>query len=167
MRYIYSIILLFSLFSISEANAQKMNAEKLEELITQVADTVQRQGNALQFFYKERVLICIYDTNANRMRIISPIVERDKVEEKELLNALVANYHSALDVKYALSDEIIWSVFAHPLEELYEHQLLDAINQVYLAAATFGSTYSSTNLVFPGNTQRKEEEAPKKILKKT
>lgn len=166
MRHLFIVVVFFFL-GFSQMSAQEMTSEKLEELITQVADTVQKQGNALQFFYKERVLICIYDTKANRMRIISPIVERDKVEEKELLNALVANYHSALDVKYALSDEIIWSVFAHPLEELYEHQVLDAINQVYLAAATFGSTYSSTNLVFPGNTQRKEEEEPKKILKKT
>ncbi|MEM7382181.1 MAG: hypothetical protein AAF361_13425, partial [Bacteroidota bacterium] len=102
-----------------------------------------------------------------RMRIISPIVEREQLEEDQLLNALVANFHSALDVKYALSDEIIWSVFAHPLKELSEHQVLDAIEQVYLAALTFGTSYSSTNLVFPGNSGKKEKPRPKKILNKT
>ena len=144
-----------------------MHPEKLKELIVQVSDTLQSTGNAFQFLYKEKMLICIYDENANRMRIISPIIEREKLEEEQLLNAMVANYHSALDVKYALSDEIIWSVFAHPLKELSDHQVLDAINQVWAAAVTFGTTYSSTNLVFPGNTKKKETAPPKKVLKKT
>ncbi|NAS12108.1 hypothetical protein GTQ38_08860 [Flavobacteriaceae bacterium R33] len=144
-----------------------MDPAQLENLITSVSDTLQTNGNALQFLYKERMLICIYDENANRMRIISPIVEREQLEEDQLLNALVANFHSALDVKYALSDEIIWSVFTHPLRELSDHQVLDAIEQVYLAAFTFGTSYSSTNLVFPGNSGKKEKPRPKKILNKT
>jgi len=147
--------------------SQEMQPLKLKELIIQVSDTLQNSGNTIQFLYKERMLICIYDENANRMRIISPIVEREQLNEDQLLNALVANYHSALDVKYALSDEIIWSVFIHPLKELSEHQVLDAIDQVWNAAKTFGTTYSSTNLVFPGNTKKKETQPPKKLLNKT
>ena len=158
-----SILAFFSIKGL----AQEMSAEKLKELIVQVSDTVQSNGNNHQFMYKERLLVCIYDENANRMRIISPIVERKEVGEEELLNALVANFHSALDVKYALSDEIIWSVFVHPLRELTDHQVLDAIDQVYLAAMTFGTTYSSTHLVFPGNTKKEEKAEPKKLLKKT
>ncbi|MEX0288801.1 MAG: hypothetical protein AB3N14_06795 [Flavobacteriaceae bacterium] len=165
-RIITAICLSFLLYA-SSVSAQEMNPEKLKELITQVSDTLQHNGNSIQFLYKEKMLVCIYDENANRMRIISPIIERKNLEEEQLLNALVANYHSALDVKYALSDEIIWSVFTHPLAELYEHQLLDAINQVWAAAATFGTTYSSTHLVFPGNSKKKEKAPPKKVLKKT
>ena len=126
-----------------------MSPEKLMELITQVSDTVQPNGNQIQFLYKQKPLICVYDENANRMRIISPIVETKDLEEEQLLNALVANFHSALDVKYALSDEIMWSVFIHPLKELSDHQVLGAIDQVYAASVTFGNTYSSTTLVFP------------------
>lgn len=155
------------LFNLCYLCAQDMNPDKLREIITQVSDTLQNNGNAIQFMYKERLLICVHDENANRMRIISPITERENLEEEEILNALVANFHSALDVKYALSDEVIWSVFTHPLKELSEHQVLDAIQQVFAAAVTFGSTYSSTNLVFPGNTKKKEVEKPKKIVKKT
>jgi hypothetical protein len=47
-----------------------------------------------------------------------------------------------------------------------DHQVLDAINQVYAAGATFGTTYSSTNLVFPGNTKKKEEPKRKKLIMK-
>ena len=78
---------------------------------------------------------------------------------------MVANFHSVLDVKYALSDEIIWSVFTHPLKELSEHQVEDAIKQVYAAALTFGGSYSSTDMVFPGNTKKVEKPKPQ-VLKK-
>ena len=146
--------------------SQNMDSQKLSNLIIQISDTVTTNGNTIQFIYKERPLICVYDENANRMRIISPIIETKNIEEKELLNMLVANFHSALDVKYALSDEIIWSVFIHPLKELADHQVLDAIHQVYAASATFGTTYSSTSLIFPGNTKKKNIPKEKKLVEK-
>lgn len=158
-------ILVFFLFISLNIQAQQMDGDRLKTLITEVSDTLQNTGNAFQFMYREKLLICIFDENANRMRIISPIVEREKLEEEQLLNALVANFHTALDVKYALSDEIVWSVYTHPLRELSDEMLLDAISQVYSAAVTFGTTYSSSSLVFPGNLNK--EEKPKKILEKS
>ena len=164
MRFLFIII--FTFFSIHSIISQEMNAEKLLEIIQQESDTLKTSGNTYQFLIKDVMLICIFDENANRMRIVSPIIEREKIGEEELLNALVANFHSALDVKYALSDEVIWSVFIHPLKQLTEEQVIDAIKQVYTAAITFGGSYSSTNLVFPGNTKKKEKTLPK-VLKKT
>ena len=164
MRIIFPLIFLLFIIGIRLTNAQEMTSEQLRSLIQQSSDTLEVSGNTIRFAYQEKFLMCIFDENANRMRIISPIVERENIGEEELLNALVANFHSALDVKYALSDEIIWSVFVHPLRELSEHQVRDAINQVYTAAATFGTSYSSTNLVFPGNTQKKEKTEPKKLI---
>ncbi len=162
-----AIFLLVLLFLPNAIFSQEMTPEELVDIIKQEADTTDIQGNSLRFIFKETMLICIYDENANRMRIISPIIEREKIGEEELLNALVANFHTALDVKYALSDEIIWSVFAHPLKELTEAQVVDAIYQVYAAALTFGGSYTSTNLTFPGNTQKKEKPKLPKVLKKT
>lgn len=151
---------------VAKGNAQGMNPQKLQQLIEEVSDTTAVNGNTIQFLYKEMPLMCVYDESANRMRIIAPILETKDVKEEHLLNMLVANFHSALDVKYALSDEIIWSVFIHPLKELSAHQVQDAIAQVYSAAATFGTTYSSTNLVFPGNSKKKEVPREKKLIEK-
>jgi len=95
-----------------------MDVVKLEGLIKQAADTTFVEGSTFRFLYKNRLLICISDAKANRMRIITPVVKRVEVGEDELLNALVANFHSVLDVKYALSDEKNWSLFTHPLKEL-------------------------------------------------
>ena len=160
------LLLLFALFAFNTGFSQQMNPDKLLEIMQRESDTLQVNGNSYQFIVDNTMLICVFDGSANRMRIISPIVEREKIGEEELLNALVANFHSALDVKYALSDEVIWSVFIHPLRELSEEQVADAIQQVYTAARTFGGSYSSTNLVFPGNTKKNEKTLPK-VLKKT
>ncbi|MFS4467741.1 hypothetical protein [Maribacter sp. 2210JD10-5] len=163
MRYFMFLCMLMSFTT----KGQEMTSGRLGELFEEVADTVVPNGNSFQILYKERPIFCIYDENANRMRIISPIVKREELEEEQLLNAMVANFHSALDVKYALSDEVIWSVFTHPLAELSDGQVLDAIDQVFLAAATFGTSYSSTTLVFPGNTKKKEDEHTKKLIERS
>jgi len=161
----YRLVLLFAYLGTSTfMTAQEMNSKNLSRIISKVSDTAITTGNTIRFAYKERPLICVYDENANRMRIISPIVETKDLEEKHLLNALVANFHSALDVKYALSDEVMWAVFIHPLQELSEHQVIEAIRQVHTASVTFGSTYSSTNLVFPGNTKKIDSIQPKKLI---
>ncbi len=149
------LLFLFLCFSIS-AVSQNMTVEKLGKIITQSADSVSTDGNSWNFSFKDRVLICIADKNANRMRIVSPIAERNQLDNNMILNSLVANFHTALDVKYAISDEILWSVFTHPLKELSKQQVEDAISQVYYANITFGTTFSSTTLTFPGNTKKKK-----------
>ncbi len=145
------LIIFFTSFSIF---SQEMTVEKLDQIIKQKADTVQVKGNSWHFILKDRVLICIADKNANRMRIISPIVKKEQLDETLILSSLIANFHTALDVKYAISDDALWSVFTHPLKELTSHQVEDAILQVYNANITFGTIFSSTSLTFPGNTRK-------------
>jgi len=154
MKTVNFIILLFPLI----LSAQNMNNTTLNTIIQSTADEVQGQDGQWQFKINKRVLICITDSNHNRMRIITPIVEVQKLSSEEVLSALAANFHTALDVKYAISDDIMWSVFIHPLKELSEDQARNAIEQVYSAAETFGVSYSSTNLVFPGSQDEDQNE---------
>jgi len=161
-----SVLLFIFLFCTTASSfGQNMTVDLLIETIKQEADTIKVENNTIEFKFNDALLICIHDENANRMRIIAPIVRKEQLDEEEILNALVANFHSVLDVKYALSDEILWSVFAHPLQQLSEAQVVDAIQQVYAAAITFGDSYSSTNLVFPGNTKKVEKPKPKSLKK--
>lgn len=142
------IILLFFSATVSVCSAQKMDNKRLEKIINSASDSVQGQVGYWQFKYFDRYFLLITDETHNRMRIVSPIVEEEKLDEDYFKKCLEANYHSALDVKYALSDGLLWSVFIHPLKELSEAQVKDAIAQVYSAAATFGYSYTSTELVF-------------------
>jgi len=58
------------------------------------------------------------------------------------------------------------SVFIHPLRALSEYQVRAAIRQGYNAGVAFGSTFSSSDLVFPGNTKKKKKTEPKKLTEK-
>ena len=72
-----------------------------------------------------------------------------------------ANFDRALDAKYAISRGYLWAVFVHPLRELSEPQLCDAVHQVATLAENYGGTYSSSDLVFgneslPSGTENNE-----------
>lgn len=144
-----AIYLLLSILSISfSSNAQKMDNKRLGKIIEQVSDSISGQPGYWQFKYFDRYFLVITDEAHNRMRIISPIIEEEKLDETFYKKSLEANYHTALDVKYALAEGLMWSIFVHPLKELSDAQVKDAIKQVYSAAATFGYAYTSTELVF-------------------
>jgi len=162
-QWILLIFLSIGLFS----QAQQMNNNALGEIITKKADTLAGVTGNWQFVYKETPMLCITDSKNNRMRIIAPITESSNLDKDLLLDSMTANFHSALDVKYAISNGILWSAYVHPLKELTTEQVESAITQVYLAAKTFGTTFSSTELLFGGRALEEEKEKPKKeIIKK-
>jgi len=136
-------------FTSSALNAQNMNNEKLEKIIYTLSDSLIGESGQWQFIVNEVTMLCVTDENNNRMRIIAPVAETSSLTENDLRQCMEANFHSALDVKYAISDDLLWVAFIHPLGELTKGQAIDAIKQVYSAAITYGTTYSSTHLVFP------------------
>lgn len=164
----YIILLLFSVLSFN-ANSQEMTVTKLGEIFTKVSDTIVTNNSRWRFVIKDIPFMAIADSTHNRMRIMSPIKETSQLSEELKTACLIANFHTALDIKYAITDGILWSAFIHPLKELSEGQVVDAISQVYYGHVNFGTTFSSGSLVFPGRNQSekvKEEEIRDKILEK-
>jgi hypothetical protein len=167
--FLSALLLTTTLGCAQTPERQEMDNYKMDAILHRVADTVEGIPGRWQFLIKDRLFLAVTDANANRMRIMSPVVEIDKLDEEIKTKALLANFHSVLDAKYAISDEYLWSVFIHPLKELTEAQLEDAIYQVYNANVTFGSSFSSTNLIFPGTAGQKAAESEKEeepVLKK-
>ena len=117
MKTLNRIFIIFIILISYNAQSQKMTNSDLEKIIYVVADSLRGDTGNWQFMIKERILICITDENKNRMRIMSPIIEQKKLAYTDMLKLMEANFHSALDVKYAISDDILWSVFIHPLKE--------------------------------------------------
>ena len=138
-------------------SANKMTIEKLFEILKVESSKVQGQTGNWQVEYKGLPLIVIVDVKANRMRIISPIVEDKKLTSADLVKLMEANFSRALDAKYSIYNKILWSSYAHPLGELTEAQFRDALNQVYNLVKNYGTTYTSTGVVF-GETQEAEKE---------
>lgn len=129
---------------------QPMTNKKLDDLIRQITQEVVGQMGNWQFLINKRDILVITDELHNRMRIMSPVTTQDRLNEDELTRLLEANFSSALDAKYALRDQTLWSVFTHPLGELSDEQFLDCVAQVANLANNFGHSYASGNLFFGG-----------------
>lgn len=137
-------------FTSKFAARQPMNNKKLAELIGQITSDVVGQPGNWQFLIEKRDILVITDERHNRMRIMSPVTAQENLNANELARLLEANFDSALDAKYALRDETLWSVFTHPLGELTDEQFLDCVAQVANLANNFRYSYASSNIVFGG-----------------
>jgi hypothetical protein len=162
-RFVVIFVIIFSTQSIL---SQNMDNATLENIFTTISDTIQGKSGRWQFMIKDVMFVCLTDTANNRMRIISPITETNQLDEDTKTLLLLANFHTALDVKYAISDDVLWSVFIHPLKELTKDQVGDAVSQVYFANITFGTSFTSTNLMFPGKQKKEAKRIEKSNFKK-
>ena len=149
---IFAIAIVFATVANAEEAAEThgMTQDHLHDLIHEVGSDVTISGNLVHFRFDGAELLCVSDANADRMRIISPIAELAEMDSEQLLLALAANFHSTLDVRYAISEGIVYSAFLHPLTPLSDEQAVSAIAQVARARNTFGNEYSSGEMFFGG-----------------
>lgn len=70
------------------------------------------------------------------------------------MRVLEANFHSALDARYATSDGVLYAAFIHPLSPLTEAEVRSAVAQVASLVRSFGTTYSSGELAYGGEWAR-------------
>ena len=140
---------LFSSKSPSPAPRRMTNA-RLGELINELSNDVKGQTGYWQFAVKERDILVVTDEHHNRMRIMTPVTAAANLDKDELSRLLSANFDRALDAKYAISSETLWSLFTHPLAELTDEQFMGCVGQVVALADNFGSSYSSIGLYFGG-----------------
>ena len=126
-----------------------MTNERLDAVIREHADAVLHgELGRWQFDYYGHNLIVLTDETHNRMRIISPVGEVEHMDEELAMTCMRANFDRALDARYAISGNFVWSAFIHPLRELDVSQLVDAFNQVASLGATYGTTFTSGALAF-------------------
>ena len=151
MRLVLSFLLLVCVLSTAPVHA--LTPEQMMKHILAVGEDVVQDQNVVEFNYRGLGIVLIYDLKADRMRLVSPIIEAKNVGNDVLMMALEANYHSALDARYAVSNNVVWSVFIHPLSDLSPALFDSAISQVAIARATFGDQFTSGALVFPSGSQ--------------
>lgn len=127
-----------------------MSADSLAEIIKTFDEDAEVSGNAVQFSLLERDLIMVYDENADRMRIITPIAKAGLADSALMERMLQANYDAVLDVRYAMANDIIWVVYLHTLSTVTKDDFLSGIAQAVTAAETFGTSFTSGAMVFGG-----------------
>lgn len=142
-------LLAFLLFSPVFLSAQVMDNARMDSIFRVVLDSVTGAPGRWELTIGDFKMLCLTDESHNRMRIVTPVQRLEDATPEEIYQCLEANFHTALDVKYAIADEMIWVAFIHPLGSLQDDQLIDALKQVRSAALTYGTIYTSTDLVFP------------------
>jgi len=90
----------------------------------------------------------------NRMRVMVRIRSAEDMTKEDLLRIAQANLDSALDARYAIGLGILWATFIHPLSSLHPKQFIEAIGSTVNLAASYGTTYSSGQLLFGGGDSR-------------
>ena len=129
-----------------------MTNDRLGARIAEVADEVDGQPGFWTFRYADREVMVVTDVNANRMRIMTPVIERERVPEGELEVLLAANFDRALDARYAIAQGYLWSVFLHPLASLSVDDFDSGLAQVTRLADRYGYDYTSSDFVFGGSS---------------
>jgi len=127
-----------------------MNSDRLASLIRVVSKESRGEPGYWSFEVEKRELVVITDEAADRMRIMTPVVEESALSSEDLRVLLAANFDRALDARYAVARGYLWSVFLHPLTTLTDAQFL-GVEQVVKLAQNYGTSYTSSDLVFQGS----------------
>ena len=143
----------------SEVFGDSMTFGRLEALVNEIGSNVQVNQNQILFDYEEKMVLLVTDSRANRMRLLVPVIEAEKLTGEQLNNMMVANFHTALDSRYAISNGVVYSVFVHPLSSLQDNDFRSAVSQVKNLATSFGTNYSSGTSIFGAPSRPEGTEA--------
>jgi hypothetical protein len=127
-----------------------MTASRIGELIKRLDEKAEKSEGRWFFNIEGTELIMMLDERADRMRIMSPIIQSKEIPKDQLYRMMQANFDTALDARYAVAKDHLWSVFLHPLRSLTDADFVSGVGQVINLSDSFGKSYSSGVLIFRG-----------------
>lgn len=133
-----------------DAVAPRMTIDLLDGLVKTIDPEATRDGNMWQFSLADRQVYLVADPTADRMRVMTPIAQTGTLPVELYERMMQANFDAALDARYAVAQNLVWSVFIHPLASLTEQELLSGTAQTVTAAINFGTSFSSGATVYGG-----------------
>ncbi len=140
-----------SLMLTSSSFSQKMNNEKLIKHLSTECDSISGSNGNWQLFFRGIVVLAVTNKKTNRLKLLSPIAYTKEVKSEVLGLCMKANFDNLKDVKYAISNNIIWSVFDHEFKILTTDQIDRVMLQIYFSTGTFGGNYSSSDISIAEN----------------
>lgn len=129
-----------------------MTPGDINDVLRRLVDDFEDQEDTWTLMYGDIPIHIIADEQADRLRIMSPIPDQDLTDPARLFRLLRANFESALDARYCIWQGTLYSAFLHPLGSVGDEQFVDALEQVVTLVRTTGTTYSSTDLRFGGDS---------------
>jgi len=131
-----------------EGTLQRTDRRALEQFARALAPDLQGEPGHWTFRKEEVEIAIVSDEAHDRMRVLAPVGDAKKLSAADLATLLDANFDRALDAKYATWRGVVWAVYLHPLSSLTKEEFESAVKQVVALRKNFGTTYSSTSLVF-------------------
>lgn len=128
-----------------------MDLSRLGRILKRATPDIKGQEGSWELVMEGMKVMVIADQEHNRMRVIVPVADAGQVTPEVLRRMMEANFTSALDVRYAMFQGVVWAAFLHPLDSLTERELRSALNQVVTLVKTTGTIYSSSGLKFGGS----------------
>ncbi|MEE2984315.1 MAG: hypothetical protein VX929_13575 [Pseudomonadota bacterium] len=86
-----------------------MNNQRIGELLANLNLDLSGGAGFWRLVLDGRNVMVITDENADRMRIIVPVTAAEVVSEDLLVRVMQANFDSALDARYAIAKDTLWS----------------------------------------------------------
>ncbi len=154
LRHVFLVLLSVFIINGNAEEISVMDQASMEQIVKEMADEAEGGNGVVQFKIRNLPMYLISDVKNDRMRIIAPIAEYSKITKEQIDKIMESNFHSSLDARYAVSENIVYSAYIHPLSKLDDEQIRGAVVQVFNLAATFGTDYTSGVLTFGGNSNR-------------
>ena len=151
--------------AIAQTQLQTMTLERLENILQAEGNDLLGQTGQWQLTIEDQTVIVLADATNDRMRIFTPVAPAASLSVAQVEAMLVANFHAALDARYAVTDGNVVAVYVHPLASLQANELRSALQQVANLAANFGTSYSSGELGFgPENAPADDRKVPAGVI---
>lgn len=141
-----------------ELQNRPTSQETLEDILEEIAQDVQINKNQILFKFENQSLLLVTDSEADRMRMLIPVAKVEDVTAENMAKMMIANFHTALDGRYAIGNGVVYAAFIHPLSSLQGRDFRSAVLQVTRLAQTYGETYSSGSSLFGAPVRPNAEE---------
>lgn len=133
-------------------------AARLRDTVKRIDPDAAFTDNGAEFTVAGVKVLLVYDTNADRMRLIAPVADAGTLKSEDLMRLMQANFDSALDARYAVAQGVLWSTFLHSLTSLGGEEFGSGVGQTVNLVATFGTTYNSGLFVFGGGDSAEQQQ---------
>jgi len=127
-----------------------MTLDRLDRIVTALDPQAESNDTAWQLSVDGLKVMVITDAAADRMRIVTPVRRAPEMTQEELMRVMQANFDTALDARYAIAQDLLWSTFIHPLSPLERDQFISGLGQVVNLVRSYGTLYSGGALRYGG-----------------
>lgn len=122
---------------------EEMTPGRLRELVGRIDPEARTRGNVWEFTVDGSNLALVFDSGADRMRLMLAVTDAAELDARMMERLLEANFDATLDARYAIARGTLWATFLHPLSSLTDELFLSAIAQTVGIARNYGTTFSS------------------------